>query len=46
MQRSRAEPATAQPGGGGELLIDAGQEMKKGGVLQNGVAHCGGLLAW
>ena len=35
MQRSRAEPATAQPGGGGELLIDAGQEMKKGGVLQN-----------
>ena len=31
---------------GGELLIDAGKETKKCGILQKGVAHFVGLLAW
>ncbi len=46
MQWPRAQPAAPNPGGGSELLIDTNKKTKKGGILQNGVAHFGGLLAW
>jgi len=46
MQRSLAEPTTAKPGCGGELLIDAVKETNKCGILQKDVAHFVGLLAW
>jgi hypothetical protein len=46
MQRARTGSTTAKPGRGGEFFIDLGKETKKRGLLQNGVAHLGSLLAW
>jgi hypothetical protein len=43
MQRTLTSGATPQAGRGGELFINAGQKMEKGGILQY-VAHFEGLL--
>ena len=46
MQRPFTSGATPQTGRGRELFIDTGEEMKKSGILQYGVAHFCCLLAW
>jgi hypothetical protein len=46
VQRPSAFAATLEPGRRRELFIDAGEEMKKRGILQYAVAHFGGLLSW
>jgi hypothetical protein len=46
MQRTFTSGATPQAGHRRELFIDAGQEMKKNGILQYAMAHFGGLQSW
>jgi hypothetical protein len=46
MQRSLTPLATPQTGLGGKLDVDPKQKAKKYWIMQYGVAHFGGLLAW
>ena len=46
VQRPCTSRVTSQTGRGRERFINAGKEMRKSGILQYGVAHFGGLLAW
>ncbi len=46
VQRSPAGAPPLKPRRSGEFFIDLGKETKKRGLLHNGVAHLGCLLAW
>jgi hypothetical protein len=46
MKRPPTARAPTQPRLGGKLDVDPKQKAKKYWIMQYGVAHFGGLLAW